>query len=87
MRTDIYERMGSAQGREEIKQEIDIVEILSLANQIREKALEASVVAKKLQEEDITENEKDHLGEELNRLIAEGAEITSRKLHVESKYL
>ena len=84
---DIYEKMGSAQGREEIKQEIDTVEILLLADQIRGKALEASVVAKKLQEEDIPEGEKEHLGEELKRLVAEGAEITSRKAHVESRYL
>lgn len=79
-------KIESAGGREEMLQEIDLMSVIALAEQIQEKALQGSVIAKKLQQDDISENERVSLGQELEEIIAEGSRLSSERARVEARY-
>jgi hypothetical protein len=81
------ERMKSQEGRGEMEQEIDTVSHISLSQRIEKLAQEGSLLAKELQRDDISEEERESLGKELENCIKEGSELAIQKNRIESRLL
>lgn len=79
-------RMGSALGRAEMVQEIDMLDLQQVTTRLKEIAESASIVAKKLQEEGLTETERVVLVARQDTLIKEGVSLGQRKGRLEASF-
>lgn len=80
------ERMQSPSGREEMEQEVDTLAHMSIQDQMQAKAEEGAKIAQRLQNEDLSQEERDDLGKELDRIIEEGSRLKSEKERIEARY-
>lgn len=64
-------------------QEIDTLDAVTLGKRIKDLAEEGSVIAKKLQADDLTEVERDQLGVKLQAIVELGSKLATRKKMLE----
>ncbi len=77
------DRMQSREGRAAIEQEIDTLDSITLGKRIKELAEEGSLIAKKLQADNLTEVERDQLGMKLQAIVELGTKLATRKKMLE----
>ena len=64
----------------------DFLVISNLSKQISESAISASEIAKRLENDSLSDQERNELGERLTTLVNQGFELSEKRFKVWSKY-
>ncbi len=78
--------MKSREGMKEMGKEVAFTEILGLSNEIESAAQKASELAKKLQDSDLSEEQRDAIDKEFREEVSRGFELTKNRVKLLAEY-
>lgn len=82
MEPSLKEMMSTREGREQMRQEIDFLEVANLSEQIKETAEEASRLAKELQQDDLDEVRREEAAAALKEIVEKGTNLATRRAQI-----